>query len=145
MNPQLHWTSLKTGDMNYCKKEHTFHVSWHTLTKSHHNSQFKIPQVWQGWSQQIQTSVKELNAYSTYEKETDTPQKTNGWNLRIRAPWKSGKSSSTPFDSLIFGGVCGVSQHYGPSYFLKHSHVELGAKQKTVQSMLNTTNYSTTH
>ena len=45
------------------------------------------------------------------------------------------------FDSLIFGGVCGVSQHYGPSYFLKHSHVELGAKQTTVQSMLNTTNY----
>ena len=34
-----------------------------------------------------------------------------------------------------------MSQHYGPSYFLKHSHVEFGAKQKTVQSMLNTTNY----
>ena len=34
-----------------------------------------------------------------------------------------------------------MSQHYGPSYFLKHSHVEFGAKQKTVQSMLNATNY----
>ena len=42
------------------------------------------------------------------KSKRDTPRKINGWNLRIRAPWKFGKSSSNwpcSGSMLIFGGV----------------------------------------
>ena len=53
-----------------------------------------------------------------------TPRKMNGWNLRIRAPWKMIFSSSRfqtiiSGSMLIFGGVVGVSfPHPSEKYYI---------------------------